>query len=129
MLKASVRPLVQLNILGGLFDEPKTGQRMELPDNINERADPNAGSLAKEQMNSPTHLLAAAFSYKVLKKFRGGTTQQDVQEQFSVRPKQLANCLTRKKYLGGSDRRTLERKRKTSGDDGEPLSSKRPATE
>lgn len=38
VLRASVRPLVQLNALGGLFDEPRVGPRKaELPEDINER--------------------------------------------------------------------------------------------
>ena len=38
VLWASIRPLVQLNALGGLFDEPKTGpEQRELPDDIRER--------------------------------------------------------------------------------------------
>ena len=38
VLKASFRPLVQLNVLGGLLNEPKTGQgRTELPNDMNER--------------------------------------------------------------------------------------------
>ena len=36
LLRASVRPLVQLNMVPGLLDEPiKSQQRMELPDNTN----------------------------------------------------------------------------------------------
>lgn len=69
VLWASIRPLVQLNTLGGLFDEPKTGQEQrELPDGIRERAwltmkaDPTSKLLAKEQPNSPTRLLAATFT-------------------------------------------------------------------
>ena len=76
VLQASIRPLVQLNALGGLLDEPKVGPRKaELPEDINKRvcltmvADPNAKSLKKEQQNSPTHLLVATFSLKVMKRF------------------------------------------------------------
>lgn len=103
---------------------------MELPGDINERiwltmmADPNARLLSMEQVNSSTHLFAAAFSYMVLKKFRSGTTQHKVQDQFGVRPKQLANCLTGRKYLGGTDRKSLSRKHKASGDGDQPSTSK-----
>ena len=110
VLRASIRPLVQLNALGGLFDKPKTGlKQSELPDDIGERvrltltADPTSKLLAKEQPNSPTWLLAATFTYKVLKKFCGGCTQQEIQEHFNVWPKQLTTCITSRKYLGGSD--------------------------
>ena len=59
VLEASVRPLVQVSALGGLFNKPMTTpQRAELPDEINERvrltmmSDPNTGSLAKEKVTA-----------------------------------------------------------------------------
>ena len=58
---ASIRPLVQLNTLGGLLDEPRVGPRKaELPEDINERvclkmiADPNAKSLKKGTTEQPS---------------------------------------------------------------------------
>ena len=61
VLCASIRLLVQLNTLGGLFDEPKSGPKQrKLPDDMTERiqltmmADPALKLLAKEQPNSPT---------------------------------------------------------------------------
>ena len=131
VLQASVRPLVQLNALGGLFNPPLARpQRAELPDEVNERvwltmmADPYTGPLAKEQMNSPTCLLAAAFSHKVLKKFGGGVRQSEIQEWFNVRPKQLATCITGRKYLDGTDQKALSRKYRASDNDNHPSTSK-----
>ena len=96
VLQASIRPLVQLNTLGVLFDEPKAGQRQrELPDDIKERvqlimmADPNSKLLAKEQPISPTCILTATFMFKILKKFRGGATQREIQECFNMKPNNL----------------------------------------
>ena len=56
--------------------------------------DHNSNSITKENMNSPTHLLAATFSYKILKKFADCTTQRELQERFHVRPKQLVAYIT-----------------------------------
>ena len=82
VLWASIRLLVQLDALGGLFDEPKTGQEQrELLDDIRQRvrltmmADPTLKLLAKEQPNSPTWILEATFTYKILKKFCRGCMQ------------------------------------------------------
>ena len=124
VLLPSIRPLVQLNMLGGLFDEPKIGQgQRELPDDMRERvqltmtADPTSKLLAKEQPNNPTQLLVATFMYKILMKFCGGCTQWEIQEHFNIWPKQLATCITSHKYLGGSDHKAATRKRKASGEE------------
>ena len=129
VLRASIRPLVQLNTLGGLFDESKPGQgQRELPDDMRERvwltmrADPTLKLLAKEQSNSPTWLLVAMFIYKILKKSCRGCIQQEIQEYFNMPPKQLTTCITSHKYLGGSNHKATTKKRKASGK--EPSSSK-----
>ena len=131
VLWANVRPLVQINVLGGLFNMPITRPWwVELPEGVKERvwltmmADLNTGILAKDKINSLTCLLAAAFSYRVLKKFRGGVMQCKIQEQFGVRPKPLATCLTGRKYLSGMDQNALSRKCKASDDGSWPSTSK-----
>ena len=75
---------------------------------------PQASLLCKEKINSATRLLAATYTFKILNKFGPGTTQKQIQEDYLVKPKQLSLCLTGRKYLGGSDRKAITRKRKSS---------------
>ena len=117
LLKASLRPLVQLNTAPGLFEEPKLGrQRMELPKEQHKQVRltmtpiATSGKLSQERPNSMTRLCAATMTFKVLKRFGDGMTQQELQQLYSVRPKQLALCITGRKYMGGSDRKTFKRK-------------------
>ena len=73
LLKSSIRPLVQLNVAPGLFEEAKLGwQRMELPEEQHRQVKltmtPTAtsGRLTQEKPNSITRLLAATISCKIL---------------------------------------------------------------
>ena len=84
--------------------------------------DPQATLLQKEKPNSATRLFAATYSFKILNKFGPGTTQKQVQEDYLIKPKQLSLCLTGRKYLGGSDRKAVTRKRKST-DEPEPSTS------
>ena len=124
VIKASIRPLIQLNALVPIETAPK--KPPELPDDQVDRVkmmlapDPMAPLLKKEKTNSATCLLAATYSFKILNKFGGGTTQRQIQEEYQVKPKQLALCLTRKKYMGGSDRKAIARKRRASDEPDEP---------
>ena len=136
LLKASLRPLVQLNIAPGLFEEPRLGQeRMELPKEQHKQVKltmtpiATSGRLSQERPNSMTRLLAAMMTFKILKRFRDGITQHELQQMYGVRPKQLALCIMGKKYMGGSDRKTFERKCRALGDDSIASSSKKPTTE
>ena len=52
-----------------------------------------------------------------------------MQEVYDVQAKQLAACVTGKKYLGGTNRRTLSRKRKALGGDDDGPSTSKPATD
>ena len=54
-----------------------------------------------------TRLLATTITFKILKRFRDGVTQRELQQLYGVRPKQLALCITGRKYMGGSDKITL----------------------
>ena len=76
--------------------------------------------LRKEKTNSSTRLLVATYSFKILNNFGGGATQRQIQEEYQVKLKQLALCLTGKKYLGGSDRKAIARKRWASDEPDEP---------
>ena len=83
--------------------------------------DPNTPQLRKEKINSPTRLLAATYTFKVNNKFGEGTTQWGIQERFQVKAKQLATCITGRKYMGGTDH-----KRKLLGTNEGASSSKKP---
>ena len=121
-MKASIHPLVQVNMIAGFLDEPaRSTKRSDLPESIPERVRimmilvPMASSIKNEKLNSPTRLPAATFAFKVLHKFADGTTQRKLQDMYSVRLKQLAAYITGRKYLGGADRKV--RKCKASGDE------------
>ena len=128
IIKASIRPLIQLNELATL-ETPSTRERpQELPDEQQERVklmltpDPQASLLCKEEINSTTRILVVTYTFKILNKFRAGTTQKQIQENYLVKPKQLSSCLTGRKYLGGSDRKAITKKQKSS-DELEPSTS------
>ena len=127
IVKASIRPLVQLTTPIALETLCGTKDPQELPDDQPERVkilltpDAQATLLQKEKPNSPTRLLAATYAYKILNKFGPGTMQRGLQETYQVKAKQLATCIPGRKYLGGADR-----KRKSSGSDEEASSSKKP---
>ena len=121
-LQASVRPLVQLNITEKFWRDPaQNSKRTDLPDDLHHRIalmmipDASAESIRKESGNSPTRLLAATLAFHILKRFGQGMTQRNMQELYEVKPKQMALCITSRKYLGGAERRT--RKRRASGEE------------
>ena len=126
VIQASIRPLIQLKALTPLDTVTTPKKPPELPDDQSDRVkmmlvpDPMAPLLRKEKANSPTRLLAASYAFKILNKFGGGATQRQIQEEFQVKPKQLALCLTGKKYMGGSDRKAIARKRRASDEPDEP---------
>ena len=128
VLKASIRPLIQLRTSAGVDITATTSKPKELPKEQAERIeilitpDPDTPQLKREKVNSPTRLLAATYTFKIMNTFSDGTTQRGLQERYQVKAKQLATCITGKKYMGGTDQ-----KRKTSGSDEGP-SSKKPST-
>ena len=131
VLKASICPLIQINALENFWKDPAVTQwKMKLPEDTHRRVkltmipDPMTETMRHESVNSPTHLLAATLAYKMLKKFGGDTTQKEMQERYGVRPKQVALYITSRKYLGGSDWKTLQRKCKAASDEPEPSASK-----
>ena len=121
-LQASVQPLVQLNIEERFWKEPaRKSRKTDLPDDLHHRValtmipDASAESIKKENNNSPMRLLAATLAFQILKRFGQRTTQQNMQELYEVKPKQLALCITGRKYLGGAERRA--RKQRASGEE------------
>ena len=82
LLKASLRPLVQLNKASGLFKEPNlSNQKMELPKEQHKQVRltmtpiTTSGKVSQERPNSMTMLLAPMMTFKVLKRFGDGMTQ------------------------------------------------------
>ena len=129
LMKASIRPLVQIITLAGLLDDPKrSGKKRDLPENTADRVKvtmvpmPAAETIKKERVNSPTRLLATTLAFRIIRKFTDGTTQHSMQDTYSVKPKQLALYILGQKYLGGTDR--LAKKWKVTGDEPEPSTSK-----
>ena len=136
LMKASVHPLVQVNTMASFMEEPATSRgKVDLTESRPECVklmmvlDPASKTITKEKINSPMHLLAATFMYKVLYKFADGVTQCKIQEMYFIRPKQLAAYMTSSKYMDGTDRKVWARKRKISRDDEEPFMSKNTAME
>ena len=109
IIKASIRPLIQLNAAAGLDVTTAASKSSELPDDHTEQVkimltpDLEALLLKNENINSPTQLLAATYAFKFPTKFGNETTQRKIQESYQVKAKQLAACITRRKYLGGAD--------------------------
>ena len=128
VLKSSIRPLIQLRPIAGVDLEASTSKPTELPKKQTRRIemlitpDPNTSVFKKEKINSPTRLLAATYSFKIINTFADGITQRGLQERYQVKVKQMAGCITGRKYLGGT-----ERKRKRSGSDEGATSSKKPS--
>ena len=130
VLWASIHPMIQINAMAVLLEPPVVSRRSDLPDNQYERVqilmtpDPTVKSLRTEKINSPTQLLAAAWVFRILNRLSSGTTQWRMQEVYGICTKQLAACITGKKYLGGTDRKS-----KTSGGEEGPSTLKKPTTE
>ena len=128
VLKASTRPLIQIKPASFLLEPDIASSSRDIPDDPEERVeklmvlDPELRLLREKRINSPTRLLAAAWSFRVLNIYGKGTTQRNMQDQYSVKAKQLAACITGQKYLGGMDR-----KRRLSGQDEGVSTSKKPA--
>ena len=132
VLEASIRPVITIRTTTAWKLHESPVEKEELPNDQEEHIEllllptPTARTLRDEKVNSPTRLLAAAWAYRISNIFRKGSTQCKMQDTYSVRAKQLAACITGRKYLGGA-----ERKRRLSGaNDGTPPSKKlaRPST-
>ena len=130
VLRDSVCPLIQVNMAASLLKPPAPSKRHNLPGDQYKRVkmlmipDPVTKSLKMEKMNSPTSLIAVAWVFKILNKFGNSMTQRSMQELYSIHAKQLTTCISRKKYLGDTDRKC-----KALGTDEGPSTSKKPTTE
>ena len=129
VLQASTRPLIQVKVTSAFTEPDVPGKTRELPEEQEERVellmipDPTSRSLKDEKINSPTRLLAATWAFRISNVFGKGTTQRKIQELYSVRAKQLVACIMGRKYLGSTDR-----KRRLSGPNKGPSTSKKPST-
>ena len=85
VLRASVHPMIQLNVVSRFLEQPTSSEELELPNNQHKRVnilmtlDPTARSLKVERVNSPTHLLAVAVAFKIIIRFSGNSTQSQIQ--------------------------------------------------
>ena len=102
---------------GFLQSTSRENKKKDLPDTRTERVnitllpDPDALSLRKEQKLSPTRLLARIVYYTIQKNFSSGCTQTHVVSKFGLQPKTVALCITRRKYLGGTDKKATFKRR------------------
>ena len=118
-----------MNSTAGLDVISTASRPTELPDDQVEwvrmmlTPDPEASLLRREKINSPTWLLVATFTFKILNKFDGGITQQKVQKMYQVRAKQIVACITGRKYFGGVDQKALTKMHKATDDEPEPSTS------
>ena len=112
LLQASIRPLITLKALPTYMEQIATQQETKShhehkTEKFMLMVTPDATShhIKKEKANSPTHLLAVTFAFKMINKFGGGMMQRKMQEIYEVKAKQLGTCITGHKYLGGVEER------------------------
>ena len=120
VLKAAVRPLVQINILDKFLNptaDPKLKSKTEgRKQKFMISLLPNSDTRVKEKepRNNPTCLLTAVMYLKLKRAFLSEGTQRETEERFSLHGKQLSKLLNGRCYLGGKDKRmTTKRKRKS----------------
>ena len=128
VLQSTIKPLITLKTLPKYVEqvaahEKPEGHTEDRKSEVIQMITPDASFhiIRKEEANSPTRLLAAVFAFKIINKFGGGTTQRKMQEIYNVKAKQLATCITGRKYLGGTKKKG--RKRKLSGESEQPSTS------
>ena len=109
ILKASARPLVQINlsdeILDPTHDKPRKSQQEAREEKIKQDILPDANNarLNREPANSSTCLLTAAIYVKLKKYLFNEGTQTEAATRFKVKLKALGQILSSKRYLGGRD--------------------------
>ena len=128
VLQSTIKPLITLKTLPKYLEqmaahEKPEGHTEDRKGQVMWMITPDASFhiIRKEEANSPTCLLAAAFAFKIINKFGGGTTQRKMQEIYNIKAKQLATCITGHKYLGGTEKK--DQKRKLSGEGEQPSTS------
>lgn len=76
--------------------------------------DSEANTIKKEPQNNTTRLLAAVIYLKLKRKFLNKGTQWETEDKFLVKSKQLSKLMSRKKYLGGKDKKFGVKRKRTS---------------
>ena len=115
VMKAAVRPLIQMNVLEGFLDPIEDKKPQMLEEELAEKVEKTILSRHKsacwkhEPKNRPMRILAAAVWLKLKRKYFNTGTAKEACELFQVRAKQLLQVLTGCKYLGGS-KKTLTQK-------------------
>ena len=116
ILKASARPLVQINlneeILDPTHDKSTKSQQEAHEEKIKQDVLPDANNarLNREPANSSTCLLTAAIYIKLKKYLFNEGTQTEASTKFKVKLKVLGQILSGKHYLGGRDQSTTQKK-------------------
>ena len=125
-MKAKIRPMIQLNTTSAFLETPAVlKHKVDIQEDRGEHLwltmvpNPEVSELKDKKINSPNRLLATTFTYKILKMFTDGTTQQALLEKFKMKVKQLALCITGRQYHGSTDWKA----RKRRGSDGDTGSS------
>ena len=78
VLKVSIRRLIQIKPTSALIESDAPGSTYELPDDPEERVevlmipDPASKSIKNKRVNSPTRLLAATWSFRIINVYRQG---------------------------------------------------------
>ena len=131
ILKASARPLVQINlnkeILDPTHDKPTKSQQEAREEKIKQDVLPDANNvrLNREPANSSTRLLTAAIYFKLKKHLFNEGTQTETSTKFKVKIKALGQILSGKRYLGGKDRKTAQKQQEE--DEHEPQKKRKRA--
>ena len=116
ILKASARPLVQINlsdeILDPTHDKPTKPQQEAREGRTKQDILPDANNarLKREPANSSTRLLTAAIYVKLRKHLFNEGTQTEAALRFNVKLKALGQILSGRRYLDGRDRSTPQKK-------------------
>ena len=112
IMKFAARPLLQMEGTSGPRRERSTpAKKRDLPEEIESRVNltllpnPDAESLKRESISSPTRLLAGIIFFQIKKHLGGGCTQTLVTTKLGLKPKTVALCLMGRKYRGGKDKR------------------------
>ena len=107
VLKASTRPLIQIKPASVLLEPDTTGSNHDLPDDPEERVeklmvpDPELRLLQEERINSPTRLLVATWSFRVLNIYSRGTTQKENTRPVQCESKTAGSLYHQKKVPRG----------------------------
>ena len=117
IMQNAVHPLIQLNVLPGLFDPSLKKEHKKLPDDhtewVHDMMIPNLKekTFVKEMHYNSTCLLVVMLAFYVDRSFGKTCTMKEVREKFIIRMKQLSLCITWRKYLSGSERKAQLKQR------------------